>query len=131
MEKRKKQTPKDISTLPQTPSLKKAMAQARMLAALEASLGVVTIAAKQAGIDRTTHYEWYGKDMDYRTKVDSIADIALDFVENKLFKQIEEGEIASTIFYMKTKGKSRGYIEKTEIDHSIGVTTIKVIRGDK
>lgn len=85
-----------------------------MLEALEKSLGVVTTAAKIVGINRNTHYLWTGNDAKYKAKVAEIEELALDFVESKLFKQIENGEVASTIFYLKTKGKKRGYIERQE-----------------
>ena len=86
-----------------------------MIEALEMSLGIVTTACKTVGIARSTHYEWYEKDADYKAAVDGIADIALDFAESQLHKQIKDGEVSSTIFYLKTKGKKRGYIERTEI----------------
>ena len=89
-----------------------------MLAALESSLGIVTTAAKSAGIDRSTHYNWLRDDPAYKAAVDDIQEIALDFAETKLHKQIENNEVVSTIFYLKTKGKRRGYIEKTEHEHS-------------
>ena len=93
-----------------------------MLKALEKSLGVVTTACKITGIARSTHYEWLQKDDDYRKQVELIADMALDFAESKLHKQIEKGDTTATIFYLKTKGKKRGYIEKQEIEHSGGLT---------
>jgi hypothetical protein len=86
-----------------------------MLQALEKSLGIVTIAAKEVGINRRSHYRWLQKDTEYKKEVDSIADIALDFAESQLHKQIQNGEVSSTIFYLKTKGKKRGYIERTEV----------------
>jgi len=101
-----------------------------MIEALEKSLGIVTTACKQVGIDRSTHYDWYKSDEDYRAAVDGISDIALDFAESQLHKQIQNGEVSSTIFYLKTKGKRRGYIEKTEQEHS-GVTSIRIIRADR
>lgn len=85
-----------------------------MIEALEKSLGVVTTACKNVGIARSTHYEWYANDADYKKSVDDVADIALDFAESKLHKSIENGSDTATIFYLKTKGKKRGYIEKTE-----------------
>lgn len=85
-----------------------------MIDALEKSLGVVTDACKTVGIARSTHYEWYANDTDYKKSVDDVADIALDFAESKLHKSIEAGSDTATIFYLKTKGKKRGYIEKTE-----------------
>lgn len=86
-----------------------------MIEALEKSLGIVTTACKQVGISRQTHYEWYREDADYKAAVDSIADIALDFAESKLHKSIENGSDTAVIFYLKTKGKKRGYVERTEL----------------
>lgn len=98
-----------------------------MIEALEKSLGVVTTAAKAVGIDRSTHYDWYNNDPEYSAAVDSISDIALDFAESQLHKQIQGGEVSSTIFYLKTKGKKRGYVEKTEVEHSgeLGITWLE------
>lgn len=93
----------------QNPTLKKAMIEA-----LIKSLGVVTTAAKIAKIDRSTHYEWIKTDPEYKAAVDSIEDIAIDFAESKLHKRIEDGDTTATIFYLKTKGKKRGYVERTE-----------------
>jgi len=97
----------------QNPTKKKAMIQA-----LEKSLGVVTTASKIAGIHRDTHYEWMKKDPIYKTEVDQIDNITLDFAESQLHKQIQEGNTTATIFLLKTKGKKRGYVERQEIDHS-------------
>ena len=85
-----------------------------MIEALEKSLGIVTTACKMVGINRDTHYSWLNSDTEYKRKVEGIADIALDFAESQLHKQISNGEISSTIFYLKTKGKKRGYIERVE-----------------
>lgn len=85
-----------------------------MIEALTKSLGIVTTACKTVNISRQTHYEWYKKDLEYKKSVDDIADIALDFAESKLHKQIDDGDTTATIFYLKTKGKKRGYIERTE-----------------
>ncbi len=85
-----------------------------MIEALEKSLGIVTTACKTVGISRQTHYNWLN-DPAYKEAVDSIADIALDFAESQLHKQISNGEVSSTIFFLKTKGKKRGYVERTEI----------------
>jgi len=92
-----------------TPTKKKAM-----LEALEKSLGVVTTSCKTAGIDRSTHYLWMGEDIDYRNAVNDIEDITLDFAESQLHKQIVDGNTTATIFFLKCRGKKRGYIERDE-----------------
>lgn len=84
-----------------------------LLEALEKSLGVVTTACKIVGISRVTYYE-YLKDPEFKAQVDDIENIALDFAESQLHKQIRDGNVSSTIFYLKTKGKNRGYVERTE-----------------
>lgn len=104
--------------------------KSNMIEALEKSLGIVTTACKAVGISRQTHYEWCKTDADYNAKVEGISDIALDFAESQLHKQIQSGEVSSTIFYLKTKGKKRGYIEKTETEQT-GQMVIKVVRADR
>lgn len=91
-----------------------------MLDALEKSLGVVTSACKTVGIGRTTHYLWMQEDKEYKAAVEELSDVAIDFAESQLHKQIKEGNSTATIFFLKTKGKKRGYVERQEIDVSSG-----------
>ena len=86
-----------------------------MIQALEKALGIVTQACKVVGISRQTHYNWMNSDEDYKTAVEDLGDVALDFAESKLHKLIDSGNPAATIFYLKTKGKNRGYVERQEI----------------
>ena len=87
-----------------------------MLEALEQSLGVVTTAAKLVGINRDTHYRWLEEDEDYADAVKDIQESAIDFAESSLHQQIKNKIPSSTIFYLKTKGKHRGYVEKQQIE---------------
>ena len=87
-----------------------------MLEALEASLGIVSTAAKKANIGRSTHYKWIVEDPDYKQAVQEVQDSVLDFAESHLYKLVKEGNPAATIFFLKTKGKKRGYIERQEIE---------------
>ena len=91
-----------------------------MLDSLEKSLGVVTAACKAVGIGRTTHYLWMKDDPEYKLAVDELSDVAIDFAESHLHKQIKGGNSTSTIFYLKTKGKKRGYVERQEIEATMG-----------
>jgi hypothetical protein len=105
----------------QNSTLKKAM-----IVALEQSLGIVTTACLTVGIDRKTHYNWLKDDEEYKVAVESIQDITLDFAESQLHKQIKDGEVTSTIFYLKTKGKKRGYVERVEQDVSINLPQVTI-----
>jgi hypothetical protein len=91
-----------------------------MLEALEKSLGIVTSACKSVDISRETHYRWLREDAEYKAAVDALSDVALDFAESQLHKQIKDGNSTATIFFLKTKGKKRGYVERQELDVSTG-----------
>lgn len=104
-----------------------------LLEALEKSLGVVTTACRQVGVDRGTFYNYYNDDADFKKAVDDLENVALDFAESQLHKQIQNGEVSSTIFYLKTKGKGRGYIERqqTELSGTVNVATRTIEPGDE
>lgn len=87
-----------------------------LLEALEKSLGVVTTACAHTGVARRTFYNWMREDDDFAEKVRELEEVALDFAESQLHKKIKDGDTAATIFYLKTKGKKRGYIERAELD---------------
>lgn len=101
-----------------------------MIEALEKSLGVVTSACKSVGISRETHYKWFREDLEYNQKVTDLENVAIDFAESQLHQQIKKGNPTSTIFYLKTKGKKRGYIERQEISHE-GIKTFTIEEVDE
>jgi hypothetical protein len=91
-----------------------------VIEALEKTLGIVTQACKMAGVGRSTFYKWMDDDEEFRKQVQDIDNVVLDFVESKLHKQIDGGNPTSTIFYLKTKGRKRGYIETKDITNNGG-----------
>ena len=103
MSQRSKQPKKRITT------------KQKLLNALEECHGVVTTACKKAGLSRAAYYKIWNADEKFRAQCEEIQESAIDFVESALFKQIKDGNITGQIFYLKTKGKNRGYIEKTQI----------------
>jgi|TARA_R100000084_G_C4652093_1_gene150427 hypothetical protein len=97
-----------------------------ILKALESSLGVVTVACKSVNVPRSTFYKWLKEDEEFAKQVRDIENIALDFAESQLHSQIKDGSTSATIFYLKTKGKRRGYIERQEMDISSDNEPIKI-----
>lgn len=102
------------------------------LEALVLHHGIISDACKATGVGRTTVYLWRDSDPEFKKELDEVNETAIDFVEGKLFQRIEgvmtensDGEVYKTppsdtaiIFFLKTKGKKRGYVEKSEIEHS-------------
>jgi len=97
-----------------------------MLKALESSLGVVTTACKKTEIPRSTFYKWVKEDEDFAEKVKDIENVSLDFAESKLFEQMSDNNTSATIFYLKTKGRKRGYWEKQQMDMTTDDAPIQV-----
>ena len=98
----------------------------KLLAALEVSLGIVTEACEKEDITRSRHYAWYNSDEDYKKSVDDIDSKFIDFAETSLKKQIKEGNTTATTFFLRTRGRKRGYNEKQEIDLTSGDERIKI-----
>jgi hypothetical protein len=82
--------------------------QEEFLSTLEKSMGVVNSALKKMDIDRIEYNNWL-KNIEFKNRVEIINEASLDFVENQLLKQIKDGDLAAIQFYLKTKGKKRGY----------------------
>ena len=95
-------------------------------------------ACKKTGVARSTFYQWLNEDADFKAAVEEAQEQAIDFVEGKLFQKIngvkigkldDEGELnvyeqppsdTAIIFYLKTKAKKRGYIERQELTGADG-----------
>jgi len=104
--------------------------QNRLLDALEQTMGIVTAACQATHISRATHYRWIQESDEYAERVNDIKDISLDMVESALFKKIRDGDTASILFYLKCKGRGRGYIEDNPT-FGIQVPIINITPGVK
>ncbi len=98
-----------------------------LLQALENSLGIVSTACNRTGISRSSFYKWYKEDEEFRKKVDEIDNVKLDYVETKLFKNIENEKEKSIIFYLQHKGHKRGYVQRQNINLTSNEEDIKKI----
>ena len=111
--KLKRKTMKDNEKSPRNSTVIKKTA---FLAKMRATLGNITASCKEAEIDRKTYYNWLEADPDFKQAVEDINEESVDFAESSLKQQIKDGDTTATIFYLKTKGKKRGYVEKTETE---------------
>lgn len=84
----------------------------RFLQALEAAGGIVEPACKSSGISRNTYYTWRKTDFFFAARCEEIKEAQIDYVESKLLSRIGAGDTTAMIFYLKTRGKDRGWTEK-------------------
>jgi hypothetical protein len=74
----------------------------------------VAAAAKALGVRRTSLWHYIARHPEARHVVDEQKESMLDAAETVLQKKVLEGEAWAVCFFLKTQGKSRGYIERAE-----------------
>lgn len=99
-----------------------------MMDALLLTMGNITAACDKVKINRTTHYAWLEQYDDYAAFMDSFQDRQFDFVEGALYKNIQGGNVTAQIFWLKTKGKHKGYVETQEISLTSGLNPDDVLK---
>ena len=108
-------------------------------------MGNKTKIAEALNVSRYSLYEWIKKDPTLKQEIEQQEEANIDYVESKLFEKIQGVEILKTnangepvyyslppsdtaiIFFLKTRAKNRGYVERTE-NQIEGELLIKVIR---
>ena len=114
MDKTKKDTKDNVQSVQKTDKKKK-----DFLVSLKKNNGNISVACIAANIGRQTYYDWIEKDEVFKQDADDAQESLIDLAESKLMENIEDNDNTSIIFFLKTKGKKRGYIEKQEIDANI------------
>ncbi len=94
--------------------------KALFLEALSQRNGLINAASVFTKIPYRTHKNWYDGDPEYKDQIDQVLETQVDKVESALLKRISNEDTTAIIFYLKCKGKGRGYIERQEVQHSVG-----------
>ena len=81
-------------------------------------VGNISLICQALKIDRGTYYKWLKKDEGFKQIIEDGGEGLIDHVESKLYARIDSGDTTAIIFFLKTKGRSRGYIEKHFLEHS-------------
>ena len=82
--------------------------QLEFLEILAKNMGVVSNALLKMNLSRDNFDIWM-KNNFFKQQVQVINEQAIDYVENQLMKKINDGDLTAIQFYLKTKGKKRGY----------------------
>lgn len=84
----------------------------RFIELLKESGCIASVACDRIGISFSTYRRWYNSDAEFAEQVDDCNERRTDYVESKLMERINDGDVTATIFYLKTKGRNRGWTEK-------------------
>ena len=101
---------------------------------IEGSGGYVTNIAKRLNCDWVTakkYLDLFGLEQELLAEDEKLNDLT----EMKLIENIKNGDTTAIIFRLKTRAKSRGYVERHDVNHSgeiaQNVVNIRVMRGDQ
>lgn len=76
---------------------------------------IIYKACQYAGINRTTFYDYYRDDQDFKAAIDELSEAQIDEMEDSLSKKTKVDTVAN-IFWLKCKGRKRGWNERLGID---------------
>ncbi len=93
---------------------------AQMIEALREKHGNLSASARFLGCSRDTIRRYIKIYPTVKAVADEERETLIDFAENQLFKQVQEGNITAIIFTLKTIGKHRGYVERQEVTGANG-----------
>ncbi len=88
----------------------------RLIEALQKTGCNISKSCEIVGISRTEFYRMKKEDPEFEKAVENVYEALIDFAESALLKQIRDGNTTAIIFFLKTKGRHRGYIEKHDFD---------------
>ena len=86
-----------------------------LLKSLQQNMGNITLACHFSGCSRSTFYRYCEQDEQFKKDCEDIGEMAIDICEAELWKLIKDGNATAILFFLKTKGKTRGYIERQEV----------------
>ncbi len=95
-------------------SKKREATATRIIKAIRESSGLLTVAAAKSGIGYRTICRYVAEFPSVKQAAIDAHERMLDFAESKLYEKIKDGDNTAIIFYLKTQGKARGYIERQE-----------------
>lgn len=112
----------------------------RILDYMQNSIESVSIVAQKFDISPQYLYKFMKDDLEFKAALELQNDLKVDYVEGKMFENIDVNDSSMIQFYLKHKGKHRGYTDKLQIDHTTNGESLnkieveivhKVVSSDK
>lgn len=89
----------------------------QFIAAIANTGGIITIIAKNVGCDWHTAKKYIMAHPNVKRAYDAECEGILDLAESKLINLMQNSDFPAIKFYLMTKGKNRGYVERQEVSN--------------
>ena len=86
-----------------------------VIASIEKNRGNIAAVGRQMGVSRMTIHRYMHEHPTIRAALDDARESMLDNAESVLYKKVLEGSTPELIFFLKTQGRNRGYVERSEV----------------
>jgi len=116
-----------------TPLKKDDMRKKDVVEAIQQYRGNISAVARAFQVSRQAIYDYISNKPDLKQMIQDERESMLDDAESEIYKQIRKGNTTALIFFLKTQGKTRGYVERQEItgkDNEPFVIKVKLKDGD-
>ncbi len=80
--------------------------------------GNISAIANTFKYERGAVYKWIRGNKRLEAAVEQARESMIDFAEGKLAKAMQQDDLTAVIFFLKTQGRKRGYVEKQEVELS-------------
>lgn len=90
--------------------------KAELLEELRKSMGIISVAVKNAKLTRQTFRNYMNEDPEFAEAYNDIKESTKDYAESALIKNISKGKETSIFYYLNSQAKDRGYGERKELD---------------
>lgn len=101
----------------------------QIIEALNKTFGMIYLSAEMLGCRPGTIHNWVKRSPDVAAVVDHWRGKMLDVAEVKLYDKCQSGDNWAIGFVLSKLGKSRGYVEKNELDINSDIN-IKISYAD-
>jgi hypothetical protein len=88
---------------------------ADVLALVEPNKGNVAAIARKLGVSRGTVWNRCQESPTLMRALDDAREAMIDNAESVLYKKVLEGSTPELLFFLKTQGRNRGYVERQEL----------------
>jgi hypothetical protein len=103
----------------------------QFIKAIPGSGGIISTIARRVGCGWHTARDYVDKHPSVKQAYDDECEAVLDLAESKTIKAIEAGDMQTVRYYLSTKGRKRGYVERQEVTGGDGgPVTLRVVYGN-
>lgn len=90
-----------------------------IIEAVQLTKGLISLAAKNLKCTRQTVYDYAERYPEVKAAINEAREMVIDEAEDRLFKVMNDPtnpmHVTALFFFLKTRGKKRGYVERQEV----------------